>query len=422
MPDDWSQELWRLGVALALGLLVGVERGWSLRGAGEGQRVAGLRTFGVIGLSGGLSGLLALHTDWFVLGAALLGFVALLIFAFSRGQVHEGDRGATTLFAALAVFVIGIAAVTLQSHVAVAAGVVLTILLGLKRPLHRALEKLRQEELLAALELLLISAVILPVLPDRGYGPFAALNPYRIWLMVVLVAAVSFVGYGAIRLFGARRGPLLTGLFGGLVSSTAVTLALSRLARQPAADPAALAAGAAIASSIMFWRSLLIVLVVNPGLAGQLALPLLAAGVAGGVTSLLVAGFDRHEATDFSPGNPTHLGQAIEFGLFLGLIGFLAAALRAWLGDAGVYVLAPIAGLADVDAISLSLASMAQTDLAAKVAIDGVLLACLVNTLVKQGIAFVLAPRAMAWRMVPPLLAALLVGAGLRLLVPVTLF
>ncbi len=422
MPEDWSQELWRLGLALALGLLVGVERGWSLRGAGEGQRVAGLRTFGVIGLSGGLSGLLALHTDWLVLGAALLGFVALLIFAFSRGHLHEGDRGATTLFAALAVFVIGIVAVALQSHVAVAVGVVLTLLLGLKRPLHRALEKLRQEELLAALELLLISAVILPVLPDRGYGPFAALNPYRIWLMVVLVAAVSFVGYGAIRLFGARRGPLLTGLFGGLVSSTAVTLALSRLARRPAADCAALAAGSAIASSIMFWRSLLIVLVVNPALAGTLALPLLAAGAAGGLVSLLVAGFDRQEATDFSPGNPTHLGQAIEFGLFLGAIGFLAAALRAWLGDAGVYVLAPIAGLADVDAISLSLASMAQTDLAAPVAIDGVLLACLVNTLVKQGIAFVLAPRAMAWRMMPPLLAALAVGALLRLFVPLALF
>jgi uncharacterized membrane protein (DUF4010 family) len=417
-----GEEFWHLGLALGLGLLIGLERGWSQREEAEGQRVAGLRTFGVIGLAGGVSGMLAQHTDWLVLGAAFLGFVALLIFAFGRSPDPEGRHGATTLFAALAAFVISVAAVTLDPGIAVAAGVVLTILLGLKRPLHQALIKIRQDELLAVLKLLLISAVILPVLPDRGFGPFAALNPYRIWLMVVLVAGVSFVGYLAVRLFGARRGPLLTGLFGGLVSSTAVTLALSRLARQPGADHAALAAGAAIASSIMVWRSLLIVFVVNPALAGQLALPMLAAGAMGGLVSLAIAGFDRNKPTEFAPGNPMHLLQAVEFGLFLGLIGFLAAALRAWLGDAGVYVLAPIAGLADVDAISLSLASMAQGDLAAPVAAGGVLLAALVNSFVKQGIALVLAPRAMALRMALPLAAALLTGALLWLFVPAALF
>ncbi len=422
MAGALGEEIWHLGLALGLGLLIGLERGWSQREEAEGQRVAGLRTFGVIGLAGGLIGLLAQHTDWLVLAAAFPSFVALLIFAFSRGQDPQGHRGATTLFAALAAFAIAIAAVVFDPALAVAAGVVLTILLGLKRPLHRALEKLRQDELLAVLELLLISAVILPVLPNRGFGPFEALNPYRIWLMVVLVAGVSFVGYVAIRLFGAKRGPLLTGLFGGLVSSTAVTLALSRLARQPGADASALAAGAAIASSIMFWRSLLIVFVVNPTVAGQLALPLLAAGAVGGAVSLAVAGFDRNAPTDFAPGNPMHLLQAVQFGLFLGLIGFLAAALRAWLGDTGVYVLAPIAGLADVDAISLSLASMATGDLAASVAASGVLLAALVNTLVKQGIALVLAPRAMAFRMALPLAAALLTGAALRVFFPVALF
>ncbi|MEO8558332.1 MAG: DUF4010 domain-containing protein [Rhodospirillales bacterium] len=422
MAGGLGEEIWHLGLALGLGLLIGLERGWSQREEAEGQRVAGLRTFGVIGLAGGMIGLLAERTDWLVLAAAFPSFVVLLVFAFSRGQDPEGRHGATTLFAALATFVIAIAAVVFDPSLAVAAGVVLTILLGLKRPLHHALEKLRQDELLAVLELLLISAVILPVLPDRAFGPFEALNPYRIWLMVVLVAGVSFVGYVAIRLFGARRGPLLTGLFGGLVSSTAVTLALSRLARQPGADPSALAAGAAIASSIMFWRSLLIVFIVNPALAGELALPLLAAGAIGGVVSLAVAGFDRNAPTEFAPGNPMHLLQAVEFGLFLGLIGFLAAALRDWLGDTGVYVLAPIAGLADVDAISLSLASMSMGDLAANVAASGVLLAALVNTFVKQGIALVLAPRAMAWRMALPLAAALLTGAALRVFLPVALF
>jgi uncharacterized membrane protein (DUF4010 family) len=419
---DWSEDLWRLGLALALGLLIGLERGWSQRERTEGHRVAGLRTFGVIGLAGGLTGYIGQHTDWLVLAGAIPAFVALLIFAFSRAHLHEDDQGATTLFAALAAFAIGLIAAVLDARIAVASGVVLTIVLGLKRQLHAALERLRQEELLAVLELLLISAVILPVLPDRGFGPFEALNPYRIWLMVVLVAGVSFVGYFAIRLFGARRGPLLTGLFGGLVSSTAVTLALARLARQPGADATTLAAGAAIASSIMFWRSLLIVFVVNPALAGQLALPLLAAGAAGGFVAVVLAGFDRNKPTDFAPGNPMHLLQAIQFGLFLGLIGFLAAALRAWLGDAGLYVLAPIAGLADVDAIAVSLAAMARNGLGADVAVAGILLAALVNTLVKQGIALALAPLAMAWRMVLPLAAALLAGAAMRVFFPVALF
>jgi uncharacterized membrane protein (DUF4010 family) len=170
----------------------------------------------------------------------------------------------------------------------------------------------------------------------------------------------------------------------------------------------------------MFWRCLLIVFAINRELAGQLALPLLVAGAVGTIGALLLAGFDRNRPTQFSPGNPTNLLQAIEFGLFLGLVGFLAAALRAWLGDAGVYVLAPIAGLADVDAIGLSLAAM--PDLALPVAAAGVLLAALVNTLVKLGLAFGLAPRGMGLRMALPLGLALLIGAGIRVFLPLALF
>jgi uncharacterized membrane protein (DUF4010 family) len=409
LNDPTTDTLLRLGLALSIGLLIGLERGFSQRDQPEGGRVAGFRTFGVIGMSGGLVAILAQATHWAVLAAAIPSFVAIVLFAFWHGERQRRDVGATTLFATLTTFALGIVAVMGEMEHAAAVAVVLTALLALKKEMHLGVARLKRVELRAAVQLLLISAVILPVLPDRGFGPFEALNPYRIWLMVVLIAGVSFAGYVAIRLFGAGRGVLLTGALGGLVSSTAVALSLAGRAREPAASPSALAAGIVVAASMMFWRCALVVGAIDLALGMRLAWPLGVAGMIGMVGGIILA--RRGQGGDFEPSDPTSLRMAIQFGLLLGLIELLAAALRHWVGDNGLFVLAGISGLADVDAISLSIAQMASNGLDRGIGAGAILLAAGVNTLVKIGIVGVKGSPALAWRVGLPLLAALCGGA-----------
>ncbi|MGE0151099.1 MAG: MgtC/SapB family protein [Reyranellaceae bacterium] len=415
MDDPALDTLLRLGLALAIGLLIGLERGFSQRDEPEGSRVAGLRTFGIIGLSGGLVAVLTQHTHWAVLAAAIPSFVALVLFAFWHGQRRRRDIGATTLFATLATFALGIVAVLGEIEHAAAAAVVLTALLGLKREMHLGIERLKRVELRAAVQLLLISAVILPVLPDKGFGPFEALNPYRIWLMVVLIAGVSFAGYVAIRLFGAGRGVLLTGALGGLVSSTAVALSLAGRAREPQAVPNALAAGIVVASSMMFWRCALIVGAIDLALGLQLAWPLGVAGMVGMAGGALLA---RGPGGEFEPRDPTSLRLALQFGLLLGAIELLAAALHHWFGDRSLFALAAISGLADVDAISLSVADLAGRGLDRTIAAGAILVAVAVNTAVKVAIVAVRGTASVAWRVALPLFAALAAGAAAILLPP----
>ena len=209
-----------LGIALAIGLLIGLERGWRGRDLGEGMRVAGLRTHGMIGLLGGLSGILAQQVDAFLMGFVFLGLTSVLLLAYSKSLDKFQDFSITGVIASLITFTLG--ALTVFGHItlASASAVVITALLGFKPLLHGWLKKLEQEELNATLKLLLISVVILPILPDQGYGPWDAFNPYHIWLMVVLIAGISYLGYFAIRIVGNQHGPVLTGALGGLVSST----------------------------------------------------------------------------------------------------------------------------------------------------------------------------------------------------------
>jgi uncharacterized membrane protein (DUF4010 family) len=214
-----------LGVALAIGLLIGVERGWAERDEEEGTRVAGVRTFALIGLLGGAAALVAQP-----LGALLpaLGLVALAGLFATAHVIHARTRpdqlGITVPVAGLLTFVLGALAAAGETAVAAAGAVVTALLLSSKPILHHWLGTLRRRELSAGLQLLLLSVVVLPLLPDQGYGPWQTLNPYRIWWMVVLIAAMSFVGYFAVKEVGARRGAVFTGLFAGLASSTALTL------------------------------------------------------------------------------------------------------------------------------------------------------------------------------------------------------
>jgi uncharacterized membrane protein (DUF4010 family) len=407
------EQLINLGIALALGLLVGIERGWKERAAEEGSRIAGIRTFGLLGLLGGLWALLAEDMGNILLGISFLALTGILIAAYWRVYRADQDIGITTLVAALVTFALGALAVRNQIHIAITGAVVTVTLLSLKPTLHSWLRRLAPEEFYAALKLLLISVVLLPVLPNQGYGPWQALNPYQVWWMVVLIASLSFAGYLAMKMAGTERGILLTGLFGGVVSSTATTLTFARLAGQIHMGRV-LSVGTLIASATMFPRVLIEVGIVNPALLTHLAAPL-------GLITLVAAGYsvwlwrttgDTHETATLRLKNPLQLKSALQFGLLLAAIMLLAEAFRAWLGEPGIYLLAALSGLADVDAITLSLANMARADLAADVASRAILLAALVNTLVKGILVFVIAGGSMAKHFAPGLVLMLVAGAG----------
>ena len=403
-----------LGVALAIGLLIGVERGWHEREAAEGKRVAGVRTYGLIGLLGGVLALLAEQLGALLFGLAFIGLAGALsaIYVVNQRQ-GDDDVGITSLVAGLLTFAFGALAATGEVALAAAGGVVTTLLLSYKPLLHGWVSGLEAGELQAAIKLLLISVVLLPILPNRGYGPWQALNPYAIWWMVVLIALISFAGYVAIKIAGARRGTVFTGLFGGLASSTAVTLHFSRMCRRKAAAAPMLATGILLACGTMFPRMLLVASVLNPGLFPLLVVP---AAVMALAAYAPAAAYWRGSSGDNVDAdallkNPLELRAALGFGLLLALVMLLGKALRHWFGEGGVLALAAASGVADVDAITLSLARMTQDDLALPVAATGIVIAAAVNSLVKGGMASFIGGRRIGLRVGVPLLAA--AGAGL---------
>lgn len=404
-----------LAAALACGLIVGLERGWRERDAPEGGRAAGLRTFGLLGLLGGVLGLLAAPLGAWPLAAGLVGVAALDVVAYQQVAASSRNLSLTSAVASLVVCALG-ALATLGSPVAaVGSAVVVSVLLDLKSTLHRGLRMVRHGELQAALQLALLTAVVAPLLPDAGYGPYAAINPLRLWWAVVLIAGLSFAGHVAMRISGTRRGLLWTGLLGGLVSSTAATLALARRARADAATADAAARAALAAGATMALRMALVVTVLRPPLALAVGLPLAAWGVLMlGATALTRA------AAAVTPAEPdpeldagADLGSALAFGLLLGVMAVLAKAAVAALGDAGVQVLALISGLVDVDAITVSVLRMnADGDLTQAQTLLAIAIAALTNTVAKVAIAGAVGGRAFGRRVAIGYGAALLLAAA----------
>lgn len=393
MELDYQLAL-NLVAALAIGLLIGLERGWSKRQDSEGSRVAGFRTFGVIGLLGGITAVLSREQGELMLAAVFVAVAALVVVAHVLDVQRNQDRGTTTAFVMLLTFLLAAWAAGGQPLAALGVATVVAALLGYKQTLHGWLERLTPQEFFSSVTLLLISVVLLPLLPDKGYGPWQALNPYWIWWMVVLICGLSFIGYIAIKLTGPRFGTLITAIAGGLASSTAVTITLANFCRQQSSRDI-FVAGILVASSIMFVRVIIEVAVVNASLLPLVwpPLALMCAGI------LLSAGFfwwqhrraSADKGAEFVLPNPLQLMTAIKFGLLLAAILLLSKALTAWLGDSGVYLLAVVSGLMDVDAITLSLARLAGADISAEVAASGILIAAVMNTLVKGAIfAFIL--------------------------------
>lgn len=378
-----------LGIALALGLLIGLERGWQGRQQAEGTRVAGIRTFALIGLLGGVWGLLAGQLGPAVLAAAFAVLAIVLATAHALSQIEDRDVGITGLIASMLTFALGAMATLGYGDIAAAGAVVTTILLGVKPTLHGWVRRLEERELHAVLKLLLISVVILPLLPNQGYGPWEALNPHRIWWMVVLIAGISFVGYFATKLIGERRGIMATGLFGGLASSTAVTVNFSRLARGRAGSENILAAAILVACATMFPRVLVVSSIFNWTLASALLWPVIAMTIvnySGAALFWYWSGKSSSQGGGTRLKNPFELKPALIFAALLAAIMLLSRALSEYFGEAAVYLLAAASGIADVDAITLSLANMAGEDLAVTVAALAVLIAAFVNATVKAGL------------------------------------
>ena len=401
-----------LATALAIGLIIGIERGWELREVREGLRSAGVRTFGLTGLFGGISALFAAELGVSAFAVALLGLTGIIIASYALTALQTKDFGATTELALLVTFGLGALAVRDFKTEAVAAAVVVTGLLGFKGELHHSLEHIDQQELRGTLQLLLIAAVILPLLPDQDLGPWQALNPRTIGLLVLLIAGISYVGYFAMRLFGTRVGLLVSAILGGLTSSTAATVSFARMARHSEASTALLGAGIALAAATMAIRLLLEVAVVNVAIIPRLVLPFAALTFVPSIAALVIARRTQPgaAAAPLIVKNPLELGTAVGFGAILALVFLLIRLAQTWFGDAGIYAVSAISGIADVDAVSLSLAQAANTDLPASVAATGILLVVFINTVVKALLATLIGGWSLARWCLPILLAALGLG------------
>jgi len=393
MDIDTSLLVFRnLAVALAVGLLVGLERGWQQREASAGQRVAGLRTFAIIGVAGGVTGLLAQDMGAVVMGLGFVALAAMLIAAHVVSSRERSEYGITSEMAAFATFALAALAATGSPALAGAGAVVIATLLGLKPELHRWLGRVDRDELIAAFKLLMISVLILPVLPDKGMGPAEVLNPFRLWLLVVLVAAISFAGHFAVRLLGQARGILTTGVFGGMASSTALTLHFARLARRTRGLDTLLAVGIILAQAMGMPRMILVALAASPMLAWAAALPLgIMMTIALAVALLMRWRLDT--TTLRAPrrmGPPFRLKDTLRFAILLITITLASAAGVHLFGDAGVYVIAAIAAMGDLTAVTLSMAQLSHTSISTDTAARALVVAAISSVLFKSLLAYTL--------------------------------
>jgi uncharacterized membrane protein (DUF4010 family) len=379
-----DETLWhRLAVALGIGLIVGLERGWKTREQPSGLRPAGLRTFAIAGLGGGVLATASLPDRFMVLAAGTFVVGALIVAAYVIASREQRDFGMTTELALLTTFGLGAVAALDAPAEAAAAAIVMTLLLGFKAEFHAAIGKLERQELLATLQLAAIAAVLLPLLPNRDLGPWGAVNPRVVGMLVLLIAALSYVGYFAVRMLGARLGLTLTAFFGGLSSSTAVTVAYARRARTEPAHRLVLGAGIALAAATMVPRLVVELSAVNRSLLGALA-PTFAALLLvplGAVLYLVVGGRGGTPSGELKLSNPLQLRAALGFGALLIVLFVGTEGMRRALGDAGTYSVAAIAALLDVDAVTLAMAEDAARGTVEPVTAQrAIALAALVNT------------------------------------------
>ncbi|MFC3100127.1 DUF4010 domain-containing protein [Altererythrobacter lauratis] len=374
--------------ALAAGLLVGIERGWRQRAEAEGTRVAGVRTFTLIGGTGGLVSITATHiSPW--LGAILLAALVVVVAgAFLRTRPQGSNRDATTIVAAMATLGLGLLAGAGLAALALAGAALITLVLALRRPMHGVLRALSEEEVRAIARYAVIAAAVLPFLPDAAYGPYGAWNPFRLWLVVVLVTGFSVAGYIANRIIGQNRGTIATALIGGAYSSTAVTAALST--RLKAKEPGPFATGIALASAVMYVRVLVLAAILAPRVLWPLALLL---GPAMLAAFVLVGILWKREtastgAASTLKAKPFELLPALGFLLAVALSSMLVHWAEAEFGQSGAAISLFIAGSFDVDAAMVAYAVLPAEAVPVSVAALALAGTVVVNMAFKTAIVF----------------------------------
>jgi uncharacterized membrane protein (DUF4010 family) len=379
-----QEELFRrLAVALAIGLLIGLERGWQTREESDYQRTAGLRTFALTGLLGGICGLMSVVSSPIVLAAGLIAFTgALVVFGYLEATA-ETNFSATSVVAGILTFVLGAYATLGNETVAVAAAVAMAILLALRETLHSWVRTVTWPEIRSVLVLLAMSFLLLPILPNRPVDPWQVLNPAEIWLLAILIAAVSFAGYVAVRVLGERNGIAVAAIAGGLASSTATTLSFARLAREHPEGVRLLAGGILLSGVTMLVRVVVLAGLLNPALLWPLAGPAAAAAAVLLLWAAVLLWARRGaapEAPSLSIKNPFELATVLKLAALIAAI-MLVAKVAAWkAGTAGLYLLAAVSGIADVDALTLSMARLAGPQVAVANAATAILVAVSVNT------------------------------------------
>jgi len=401
-------------IALFIGALIGIER--EKRKMDEDAGLGGIRTFILLSMAGAASGWLSyqLGSPW-IFAVTLLLAVAFVVAGYSLTvQSGAAEPGLTTEVAALVTVLLGGLVMFGYPGLGVGLGITTAAVLAFKAPLHGLVDKVGQEDLYAGLSLLIASFIILPLLPDRTIDPLDALNPRSLWLLVILIAALSEVGYIAVRALGSSKGTAVTGFFGGIVSSTAVTLSFSKKSKENEAPAAALAAGILLAWLVMVLRIVILVFAVHRPLLRFVALPV---GVMGVLTLVAVivfvrqgAGRKAEDGEDVPLRNPFSLRSAIQFALFFALILLVVAAVRKYLPPSGIYFVAGLAGLTDVDAITLSMARLAQDGGGEQLAARAITIAAVSNTLIKGGMVLGLGSRDLARRVTPAAAGILVAG------------
>ncbi len=384
--------LFPLFVSMGIGFLIGMERQFTKEFKEDEDQFAGLRTYTMISLMGFLSAFLATKFGGLLFGIALAGLFVFVIASYIREESAEGNRGATSEVTVILTFLLG--ALVHQGYILLAL-IIMIILLGLlvlKPSLHGFVKKLTKEELHAIFLFVIMSALVIPFLPDKNFGPYDLWNLKEIWKMVVLVSGTSLVGYMIAKVLG-DKGTVWAGIIGGLVSSTSVALTFSKKSKIAAAGSSFFyAMGIISACTIMFPRILFEVYIVNPVLARDFWLPVVVISAVGFAAAFLIYKFKKgNEAAEKIPlKNPLELKTAVKFALLFAGIQWLVKFLSERFGDSGTYIAGAISGITDVDAITLSMAKMASGEAQSVIAINTILIAAMSNTLVKFIIVMIL--------------------------------
>ncbi|MGB2963399.1 MAG: MgtC/SapB family protein [Anaerolineales bacterium] len=418
-----NQDLFlRFGAALLIGVLIGMQREYAHGASKGGELFAGARTFALMSLFGASAALLAdlFQSPWIFIGLIIL-LGTMVIVAYSITATEREEIGLTSEVAALITILIGGISYYHSIEFAAALGVVTTVLLAVKWEMRKFVNVITREDVFATLQFAVITAIVLPVLPNKTFGPppLNVLNPYQIWEMVILISGINFLGYILIKIVGPKKGIGISGLLGGLASSTATTISFSQRSQTQEGLNKPFAVAIIASWVIMFFRVIIEIAVVNNHLLSYVWPAMTAMGAAG----LLYAVYLYFSQTAIDEeelvlSNPFELGPAVKFGLIYGLILLITKAAEVYIGEKGLYLTSILAGLADVDAITLSIADL--TKIGQGVALDtgkrAIIFAAISNTASKGVLVFSLGSRALRKFIWPAMLGMLIIGLSFAFL------